>query len=426
MIISVGERKIRMTTARSRFQTAPWIILAASIVCIHLFFVFLTPTGSEVRYHIQGLNDEKSHFNYVKTLALMRVIPVQEHLVRDSGSVERGDYEYYQPPLYYALCAPLYLAFGEWGGLQACRILSVLAALLSVVIIVLILRQMSCSGQVQIAGAMFVGLTPVSAYFFSLVSNDGLSWLFSILLVYELLKAEKRELENRAIGWGATIRMTLYLLAGIATKASVFLFYPVITVVIIRLLLKRRNMRFVWPFIGILLVPLVIMAPWFARSWQLYYSHTTQSFCDGPNGRSMNFGSALSILRFVKSSIRYFWFPMSNTYSSVVFRLLCGFGSVILAAIGGCVALFLARARNRSTMTAFLAGLLALNLAAYVCYNVHWGNQEGRFLYTSLPSIVFFIFAPLEEALTRINRGKFFLPSAVIITLFPYLFLALT
>lgn len=88
----------------------PALLLAA--VLLRAFLLGATPFGQTVAHRLERLNDDPAHLNYVRYLAEHHAFPVQTHHSR-----EPGDFEYYQPPLYYLVCAPLY----------ACRLVPSLA-----------------------------------------------------------------------------------------------------------------------------------------------------------------------------------------------------------------------------------------------------------------------------------------------------------
>jgi hypothetical protein len=83
--------------------------------------------------------DEPAHYNYVRFVALERSLPVLQPGDYDQGYLERIKaerfppsmpidsirYEFWQPPLYYILAAPIYLATG--GSLLGLRLFSVAA-----------------------------------------------------------------------------------------------------------------------------------------------------------------------------------------------------------------------------------------------------------------------------------------------------------
>src|SRR5437667_10646243 len=78
-------------------RTALAVIFSVGLLC-RLAFVFLTP--------IFYAPDEHSHFNYVRHLSEHGTFPVQTTKMGDPAN----EWEYFQPPLYYAALVPVYRA----------------------------------------------------------------------------------------------------------------------------------------------------------------------------------------------------------------------------------------------------------------------------------------------------------------------------
>src|SRR5512145_679954 len=155
----------------SRVATALYAGVLGAAIVVRVIFVLMLPFGQTVAGRLEGLNDEPAHFNYVRFLVGHRAFPVQTRHVAEPGAFERADFEYYQPPLYYLLCAPLVSAAGERVGLTLCRALSLLCALLSLVVLSRILALLGLGTSARRAGFVIAALLPVHVYFTSVVSN---------------------------------------------------------------------------------------------------------------------------------------------------------------------------------------------------------------------------------------------------------------
>ncbi len=100
-------------------ETAPaaprWIlaVLIALYTALTLLLIARVPLGQTP--------DEFAHFQYVEYIAVRGKLPVFEPL----GAPNPG-YEFHQPPLYYALCAPLWNATGAGVQNYGCRLVSLL------------------------------------------------------------------------------------------------------------------------------------------------------------------------------------------------------------------------------------------------------------------------------------------------------------
>ena len=115
----------------SRVATVLYAGVLGAAIVLRASFALMLPLGQTVAGRLEGLNDEPAHFNYVRHLVEHRTFPVQTRHVAEPGAFERADFEYYQPPLYYLLCAPLVAVAGDPAGLTLSRTLSMCCALVS-------------------------------------------------------------------------------------------------------------------------------------------------------------------------------------------------------------------------------------------------------------------------------------------------------
>ncbi len=147
---------------------APLFILLFGVLVLSGVFMSSVPVGYGP--------DEPSHFGYVRQLAKGRGLPM---LGRDTAP-DGPTYEAHQPPLYYALAAPFFLAGralgGEAGAWSAVRLFTLLCGLATVVA-VFGLAQWLFPGQpaVAILAGAFAGWLPSQVALFSVVSNDPLA-----------------------------------------------------------------------------------------------------------------------------------------------------------------------------------------------------------------------------------------------------------
>ena len=396
--------------------------LVSFVVVLRLAAVFFIPFGQKVGHHLEGLNDEPAHFNYVKYLVQHRAFPVLEHSILEPDALVRNEFEYHQAPLYYLICTPFYRLFGENGGLAACRLLSVFFGIASLWVIALVLRDCGCSGVVQLAAVLFVGLLPSHLYFTTLVSNDGLSWLLALLLTRSILRY------GAVIGipWGysakrAAIMMAVYLAAGAMTKSSLLIFFPAAACVFIYKYYISKNRSPLVQGAFILGIPGVALLPWYVRSMMLYHS-----LIGTPSAPGHDFFTMQGIFGFLKATDKYFWFPMQHLHGGTpAYFILCAVGAVILAAHMAMAINFLVKKRCRGFPVIALLLLFLLNVAAYAWYFFFtaWGNPEARFLFPALGSIAFFFIVPAYQFFIRLKMERLFIPYILAIALFPYPFL---
>jgi 4-amino-4-deoxy-L-arabinose transferase-like glycosyltransferase len=404
------------------------VVLAAAIV-LRVWFVLNLPFGQAVVGRLEGLNDEPAHFNYVRYLVEHRAFPVQTRHVAEPGAFERADFEYYQPPLYYLLCAPLVAVAGERAGLTLCRALSLLSALLSLLVLSRILALLGLGPAARQAGVAFAALLPVHVYFTSVVSNDGLSWLIALLITHELLRrapgaAPSATDERRSAGMEADVRLGVLLGVGMLTKTALVIFYPVALLVYAQIERREPGRRVLAGALVAIGVSLLFAAPWYARNLMLYATPFALEVGFGPPepGR----WSLIAQANAAAGTIRSFWLPMRHLDATLPVVALRALGA-ILVAVHATVALgFLARRIPLDGPTFMAAALLAANIAGHVSLNLMWGESEGRFLLPALGPLVFLFVAPVFTWLSKRKDGeRLAWIYLILVAAHPYLFLAL-
>jgi hypothetical protein len=396
-----------------------WPIIGL-VLAVRLAASFSIPFGQTVEHRLQGLNDEPAHFNYVRYVAEHRAVPVLEHFVLEPDAFVRNEFEYHQAPLYYLLCAPFPLLFGEKGAIAACRLLSVLFGLTCLWVIALILRDCGFPARVRQAAVLFVGLLPSHLYFSVLTSNDALSWLFALLLTRTLLRYGTLAESHAAVA--KTAAMTaVYLAAGALTKSSLLIMFPAATgVFLYKYCITKDRLHLLR---GVLTIGIAGIAalPWYVRNVLLYHSLSGM-----PPAPGHFLCTVPGLYGFLKGTDRYFWFPMQHLEGGTpAFFILCAAGAVILAAHMTAAVRFCIKERRGFSVAALLLFFL-LNAVAYAWFFNAWGNPEARFLFPALGSIAFFFVVPAYKLFSHLKIDYFFLPYILVISLFPYPFLFFT
>lgn len=400
-------------------RAAPIAFIAALAVAFALraVFVLALPFGQTVSHRLEGLNDEPAHYAYVRYLAEHRAFPAQRHHAAEPGAFGRADFEYYQPPLYYMVCAPLAGAAGEHWGLILCRKISFLAGLLSLAVLWAVLGRLGLSGGARQAGVAFAALLPVHVYFTSVVSNDAFCWLFALLLTRELLARAQGEAPGVA-----DLRLGVLLGLGMLTKSALAVFYPV---VVLAYVLGARRQPSRWALMGAVIaigVSLLIASPWYARNLRLYGSPMALEVGFGPHepGRWSFIAQAHAAV----GTLRSFWFPMQHIVGTPIVRALRALG-VVVAALHVAALIWFARRRPLSPPVIVALGLLAMALASHIALSFSWGESEGRFLLIALAPIIYVIVAPVVALAAARGRSERLAAIYLIaLAIHPYLFLA--
>lgn len=393
------------TAARSGNGRAITVLATGAIaigIALRLIGVWLIPFGQTVQFRLEGLNDEPAHFAYVDYLATRHEFPVQTRHVGEPGAFERADFEYYQPPLYYLMGAGLVAALGRDAGLRACRLLSALCGILTLVVMWKVFASCGLPPAAARLGVGFAALFLTHAYFCALVSNDALSWLLGAAILWRLVEvagASGPDLPPaRALRRGAVLAALLG--AGLLTKGSVALFLPLTAVVYAVDAFRRRSGRPALEGVCVLLVACALAAPWWIRSTQLYGSPLGLEAGFGAPTRAPLTPARLSGL--LAGTVRYFWFPMQHLASTPWVRILRLLGAAVIALHAGAwLVAIVRRGLTRAELPVVLC--LGLALAAHLQLNLAWSEPEGRFL---LPAFVPIVYGFAIGVWNRVERTR--------------------
>jgi len=396
------------------------------IVGLRLLFVAYLPASQTVKYHLEGLGDEPAHFNYIKFLEKNRSFPVQTTTYKTPGASIRNDFEYFQPPIYYLIGA---IGVMLGGGLYLCRMMSFICGILSLWLIALIFKRMGTPRDVQAAGVLFCGFFPSHVYFCSVVSNDSMSWLIALALTYFCMGSSSPcTFPGPApdFPWRKSLIISALLGLGSLTKSSLLLFYPIVAACFFYSWLHYKKNKILLRMVLTLGCALCINIPWFFRNYQIYQSFTGLSYLNGPEVSYPHLLSFEGFFLFLKTSVRYFWFPMQHIPISFYHKTLGMVGACILIGIIILSIRYIVKEKRLSFGHVLLIGILLITIAAYVQYNLVWGNREGRFLFPALSSIVFFITAPIYSMVKENKSKRLYFSTILFIGVWGYSYLLLT
>jgi 4-amino-4-deoxy-L-arabinose transferase-like glycosyltransferase len=399
-------------------------ILLALALSIRLAYVLFLPLGQSVRFRLEGLNDEPSHANYVHYLAEKKRFPVQTHHAREADSFVRNEFEYYQPPVYYVLGAGCELLFGKSRGVTVCRLLSFVFGVLSLLVIYRIFSLAGFPKTVGYAAVLFAAFFPVHAYFCSVVSNDALSWLFALLLTKEIVRVKiPHALQGTKQIWLSCLWIGTILGIGMLVKSSLFIFFPVVVALFLYRWHVSKNSQ--WLFSGAASVAFscLLAAPWYVHNLHVYGSLFAFGVGSGP--AQFFLFSPHRFMRFLSMTFTFFWFPMQHVPGSgAAGNILRCEALLLLVNIALCAPYVRSRG-NISAWKLLLCLLAAVNIAAYLSFNLRWDNAEGRFFLPSLVPILLFFCVPVSHFCKRFRLGPAVLPLLCAEALFPYVNLLL-
>lgn len=397
--------------------TKPALIsLLGGAVALRLFLVFALPFDRTITPLLQAQNDEPSHYNYARYLAEKRAFPIQTGTPHDEGAFEIDRFEYYQPPLYYALAAIPRSLLGDSTGLYAARLLSFCCGIGSLFLISALLRRMNHPPPIALAGTLFVALSPVHSYFSSIVSNDSPSWLFSLLITFELVVLLTDSGARKPPSPARSVRLCAWLTAGMLTKSSLLIFYPVAAGTLLLAVARRRDRALLVHGSLALLASLVLVSPWYARNLVIYDSIFAIRM--GFGTPDVHLASLGDVADLAASTIRYFWFPLLDLPSNRLVSTLYIASAAFLTIHGLLFVVATYRRKKLDSAEIILLATLALNLLAYLKLNYSWSDPEGRFLFPSLGAIAYLFVVPAYRSL----HPRIFAPIVVLTALHPYLY----
>lgn len=399
-----------------------WVARASALgvslgLALRLALPFLLPPTDEVRHRLQGLNDEPAHLRYVEYVANHHALPVQTHRFEEPGAFARADFEFHQPPLYYAIAGGIYSAAGPGAGPLACRLFSALCGIATLALLWKVLATSSLPRVVTRPALAFASLWLTPAYFSSVVSNDALSWLLAAAIV-ALLWARKGG--GRSPGRAAALAALLGF--GLLTKTTLLVFFPGLAAIAIWESVRARSATPLLECAAVLLAACLIAAPWYLRNRAVYGSLWGLELGGAAQPYAGHRSSWVAVLA---NTNKYFWFPMQHVPMNLASRFLRAIGAVLLVVYGLAALSYLWLRRASDPREVRLAIVLAAAAMAYAARNLLWFAPEARFL---LPAFIPIVYG-LAAGSWAMNRRSKWAPRAALelfaLALLPFLYLGL-
>lgn len=246
------------------------------VVALELAAILVLGLLTVARFQIWSQVDEEAHFAYVEHVVDQRRLPVLfRDVVSDRtqrlGSVNylrnyrsvRGrpiNYEAFQPPLFYLAAAPFYaLAPSGTGQIYALRLFC-LALLFGAIVVLWRFagRVLPEKRWVAFALALGVLLWPGVVVRAATVSNSTLELLLTLAFLHVLWRADAERDARRLVGAGALLGLALL------TKTTLVYLVPLLVFVAARHIWTTRSRRALATAVVTLVLPLALLAPWFA------------------------------------------------------------------------------------------------------------------------------------------------------------------
>jgi hypothetical protein len=388
-------------------------VVAAYLVIGALYAIYTPPWQAP---------DEPAHYNYIRALATTGHLPQMQTGDYDQGyltqivfeqhfppdmSIAPLTYEDWQPPLYYALAAPL---FGLTGGsLLALRLFSVALGAGIVILAFLLGRESRGDDTLALGAAAFVAFVPQHVAILASVNNDGLAELLLAAVMYGLVKFQP----------GArTWPLGLWLGLGLVTKLSCYIAVPLALLAYIQTLWPIRpggigqgadgignrpagigNMFKLPPraysALGVIFIPLLVALPWWGRNLVLYgwpdvlgqLNHNRIVMGQITSAQwiaQYGWGSLLG--RFFTFTFQSFWGQFGWMTTPLPPRYYAIVGALALAALAGWGAAAWAQRATlwRDRRVQLLGAWVGLTVLMYLYYNLNFVQHQGRYLFPAL------------------------------------------
>lgn len=375
------------------------ILVVAAYVFIGVLYGVFTPTWQ--------VPDEPAHYNYIRSLAEGRGLPVLEPGDYDQAyrdrlttekfppelSIEPLEYEDHQPPLYYLLATPVYLLFG--GAVLPLRLLSLLLGA-GVVVVAFTAVQTIFPAQPQLGliAAAFVAFIPQHVAMTAGVNNDTLAELVVgitlwALVVYLGEKQERPWHVGLLLAAALLTKTTAYVLVGVALLA-----------VVIRWRRERRTEAWAVRQVAWMLVPaLVLSAPWFIRNALTYgwgdplgLARHDAVVQGQPRSSEwlVDYGLRGLLGRMASTTFQSFWGQfgwMAVPLPPRIYQILLLFSALLAV---GFVIWLIRQRRSQSTglpvhhSASLLVVSALLTLLSYLWYNLTFVQHQGRYLFPAL------------------------------------------
>jgi hypothetical protein len=353
--------------------------------------------------------DEEPHVKYVQYLAQHASLPVQQ----SETNAPTNDWEYYQPPIYYALTAPIYWLVDQVSNgnvyliVRALRLFSIALWCLNAWIALLILRKLRVTDPFLLIFVIgLVSLLPTYVFLSASVNNDNLLITVSGVLVLMLVRG--LDSTRTSLAFGALVGISLLIkLTGIVFLVAALAY------LLIQLLKHLLSMR-VAILRGLLvtLPTVALFAPWGIRNLILYGDITGESVANVP----AQWSSLLdALVRTYLLAGDTFWSAYGSDYQ-IRFLPIIGIIVAYLSIFGYLFLLVYKRkylketflhTNNSSLLVMFLA-LLIQTLLVFR-FGLLYGQGQGRFFYPLLIPLALLIaigLAALSERIAGTQRLK--------------------
>ena len=412
-----NDRRARpMTKDEGRIRPLSFVFRPSSFVVLIVAAYLVIGALYAVKTPAWQAPDEPAHYNYVRYIVEHRALPVlrpgdydqkyNEQFATPENtshlSIAPLRYESWQPPLYYVLAAPIYLATG--GSLLALRLFSVALGGLLIVVAFLIVRQVAHDSPALALGtAAFVAFVPQHVAMMAGAQNDSLAELLLAAIVWQALRISGRSSQITNVQW-----VSLGVLLGLAllTKGTIYIAVPLVAVVI-WLAHRSQSAPRKWMWLiqrGILVFgpALILGSLWWIRNVVVYgwpdflvsIRHTAVVVGQPTFAEWIaQYGWGYYLRHFFVVTFQSFWGQFGWMGVPMPPRYYVALGALSLVALAGCVWYSNTQYPIPNTQSfapsvklgiGYLIFWVILAVLVYIYYNTTFVQHQGRYLFPAL------------------------------------------
>jgi hypothetical protein len=394
------------------------LLISVGLFC-RLIFAFCVP--------IYSAPDERAHMSYIQYITENKTIPVQPSVF----DVNRLDYEYYQPPLYY-LTMSTFVSVGrifdlaESSSVFLVRSISVLQWLITIVAAGLIVRKLEFDSDfLDIFVVAFVSLLPSYMFISSMVNNDNLLTCLASVIFLVALQS------NKNISIKSVILIGVFSgLAFITKYTGVMVFAFVAVFIIIQYQFQEKKLSLALQIILEVLVIGLIVLPFLLRNKELYGAFIPLSV----GAQLPNWDPIYGTYRAFKNLLNTFWGVAGKTNNiKFIPAMIAGNLFVLVALFGIAKGVFkkesyvqkILKLNKNFSIATLISVIIGLLLVIY--YGIHYGHAQGRFLFPLIIPIGIWISAGFKNAFgVRVENIKFITTTVSVFILSAVTFTAYT
>jgi 4-amino-4-deoxy-L-arabinose transferase-like glycosyltransferase len=384
-----------------------------ALIAVQLALLVITGVLTAVRFEFFSAIDETAHFDYVRVIAEERRLPVlgEDKMGYPVAALSQGldpdarprpeieppaglpaeSYQAFEPPLYYALMAPLLTITDDWSQRAKLVRLATFAFLLAAVAVVYrFARRVAPDAHLLVFSfALTVLLWPGIVVRSATVANASLELLLACALLYVLWRADELRDERRLLIAGVLLGL------GLLTKLTLVALAPLLVVVAIRYALRAGDRRG-WGAAALsLALPLVLLAPWVIFNLQHYDAFTPSALAKEMQESVVNpDGVTYTLGRFLDMVPRLFEGTLPQDWYFVDAPLIpFGLGFLEAAIFGLPVLLLLVEPhwlRTRHAGLLVAPFLLGIAMVGWVTLVENWPIASSRRLYAETPAVALF------------------------------------